>query len=226
MDNPLVALFLPPLLIVPAMGLLSRIRSTSPLGAEMRRKSLHIGIGASALAFPYLLTHAWMVVSAFAVVIVWMFCVRRIEFLRDRFGCVLHDAGRESYGELYFAVSLALLLVMDHAAAYQYVVPVMILTVSDAVAAIVGRSLPRGQFVAGGSRKTVSGSLAFLLSAFVITWISLFLGSALPVHQVFLLAAITATATCIAEAVSGRGLDNLSVPLIAWLILTSMTHGV
>jgi phytol kinase len=225
MDNSLVALVLPPMLIVPAMGLLSRFRSTTPLGRELRRKALHIGIGLAALAFPYLLTQPWMVVTAFGAVTAWMICVRRIDYLRCRFGCVLHDAGRESHGELYFAIALAWLLIADHAGPFQYVVPLLILTVSDAAAAIVGRSRPIGRYAIFGNSKSMSGSAAFLVTAFAITAASLSMGTGLPIGQVLLMSTKISLATAFVEAVSTRGLDNLSVPLVAWLFLSSLTYG-
>jgi len=225
MDNPLVAVILPPMLIVPAMGLLSRVRSTNPLGCELRRKALHIGTGLAALSFPYLLTQPWMVVAAFGAVAGWMTCVRRIGYLRCRFGGVLHDAGRESHGELYFAVALAWLLIADRVAPFQYVVPLLILTISDAAAAIVGRARPIGRFMIFGNRKSVSGSAAFLVTAFAITWTILSAGTAWSPWQVLLVSVATAVATAVIEAVSVKGLDNLGVPLVAWLILSSVSYG-
>ena len=225
MDNPLVALVLPPMLIVPAMGLLSRVTSTSPLGCELRRKALHISIGLAALTFPYLLTQPWMVVTAMTAVVAWMMCVRRIPYLRCRYGRVLHDAGRESHGELYFAVALAWLLIADRAGSFQYVIPLLILTISDAAAAVVGRSLPRGRFAVLGNRKTVSGSATFLVTAFSITSISLTAGTGLPASQVLGVSMTVAVATTVTEAVSVKGLDNLGVPIVAWLILSLLTYG-
>ena len=55
MDSPLIAVALPPLLIVPAMGILSRIRVVSPLQSELRRKTLHILTGLLALGLPFVL---------------------------------------------------------------------------------------------------------------------------------------------------------------------------
>ena len=225
MDNPLVALLLPPILIIPTMGLLSRVRSTSPLGRELRRKALHVSTGLAALAFPYLLTQRWMVVTAFGAVFAWLICVRRIGFLRSRFGCVLHDAGRRSCGELYFAIALAWLLLAERTGASHYVVPLLILTVSDAAAAIVGRSLSIGPYTVFDNSKSLSGTAAFLLTAFAITATSLAMDTALPAGQVVLVSMTISIATALAEAISARGLDNLSVPLVAWLILSSTTSG-
>ena len=110
MENSLLALALPPLLIVPAMGLLSRTRGHDSIGCELRRKALHVCVGLSSLVLPLLLTQTWTILAAFALVAGWFVAVRSMSCLQQRFGRVLHDAGRESWGEMYFAVALAGLL--------------------------------------------------------------------------------------------------------------------
>jgi len=226
MDSPALALALPPLLIVPAMGLLSRIRSQSPIGRELRRKTLHIGVGLVSLVFPLILTEAWMVVVASGAVVIWMLAVRRIAGLNQRFGCVLHDAGRESHGELYFAVSTAALLLLADGNWPMFAIPLLILTISDAVAAIVGRAWPVGSLAAPARGKTVSGSAAFLLSALIITWSILCHHTELEWLTALAIAGIVACLTCVVEAVSSRGLDNFTVPAIAWLVLDAFLVGV
>ena len=49
MDTMLLALALPPLVLVPAMGLLSRVECASEFAAELRRKTLHAGLGLAAV---------------------------------------------------------------------------------------------------------------------------------------------------------------------------------
>jgi hypothetical protein len=44
----------------------------------------------------------------------------------------------------------------------------------------------------------------------------------LPAWQIALCALIVATATCLAEAICRRGLDNLVVPLVAWAVLSAL----
>ena len=225
MDSPLLALALPPLLIVPAMGLLARIRSVSPVACELRRKALHIGVGLTALSFPLFLTEAWMVVVSLAVVAGWMLAVRRVPFLQARFGCVLHDIRRESHGELYFALSIACLLLFSGTNLLLFTIPVLILAISDAAAAIVGRAWPLGELGGAAEGKTLSGSAAFLFSAHLITWSLLASYTPLPNGTALAIAAIVACLTCVTEAISSRGLDNLLVPGVAWLVLNSFLPG-
>ncbi len=142
MNSTLMALILPPLMLVPAMGLLSRIHSKHGLAQEWRRKALHIGIGLAALTFPFYLSEAWMVLGAVGLCLLWMVGVRRLPSLGKRFGCVLHDVERTSHGELYYAVAIAGLLLTTFEEPLLYIIPLSILAIADAAAAIAGRTFP------------------------------------------------------------------------------------
>ena len=52
METSLIALLVPPLLLIPAMGFLSRIHCKREITGELRRKALHVGTGLIALSFP------------------------------------------------------------------------------------------------------------------------------------------------------------------------------
>jgi phytol kinase len=225
MINPLIALLLPSLLIVPAMGLLSRVRSSSLVGAEIRRKALHVSVGLFGLSFPLLLREPGSIVVALVLVVAWMLAVRFVPALSERFGCVLHGAGRASWGEIWFAVSIALLLLSPWSHAVLYAVPLLILTLSDAAAAIVGRAWPLGRWPAPLSGKTLSGSAAFFGSAFCMTTAALAFATDLGAVTILLTSLAVSGLTTLTEAVSSRGFDNFSVPAVAWLILISTLNG-
>ncbi len=225
MDNPFIALVLPSLLIVPAMGLLSSVDSTSPIGCELRRKTLHIVVGLAALLFPLMLTETWMVIGALSLVVAWMLSVRHVPALNSLFGCVLHSAGRKSHGEIWFAIAVAGLLLSSPENPALYVVPILVLTVSDALAAIIGRSWPAGRMTGLAKGKTVSGSCAFFLSAFLISVCAVGIFTVLPGSRVLVISIAVAGLTCLTEAVCSRGLDNLAVPAVAWLIIQTSIAG-
>lgn len=225
MASPYFALLLPSLLVVPAMALLSRMKTQSPLGTELRRKALHIGVGLTALTFPLFLTGPAAVSMALLLVIAWMLLVRSVPALNRRFGCVLHEAGRVSWGEVYFALAIAGLLLLPHSNSAMYVVPLLILTISDALAAVVGRAIPAGRLPGPARGKTVSGSAAFAISAFFITAIALDALTVVGAAPILVIALATGVASCVVEAVCTRGTDNLAVPAIAWLTLNAGLAG-
>jgi phytol kinase len=225
MLSPFVALLLPPLLLVPAMGLLSSIESCSPVETEIRRKAFHISVGLTSLAFPLFLTRPWMVIVAVSLAVAWMTTVRHVPAVRRYFGGVLHDTDRISHGELYFAASIAALMLASAGDPVLYVIPILILTIADAVAAVVGRAfpiLPLGGLAQG---KTMSGSAAFFVSALLVTWPALIGFTDLPLISTLAVAVIVASATCITEAISSRGFDNLAVPTVALFILKQLVVG-
>lgn len=219
MDSPFLTVLLPSLLVVPAMGLLSSIRSTGPVVAELKRKSLHVGIGVAALAFPFFLHSATAVLSALGLVVAWMLAVRRVPALTARFGCVLTDAGRHSSGEFYYATAIGALLLLPHPGYLSYAIPLLILTFSDSLAAVVGRTMPLGPLPGPLKGKSVSGSLAFLSSAFLVATAPLLATTGLDDAGAFQAGAAIAVSTCLTEAISRGGSDNLAIPLVAWAIL-------
>ena len=219
MDDSLFLFVLPPLLLVPAMGLLSMIRSSHKIGQELKRKSFHVGFGLVALSFPVIWTESWMVVTGFALALGWMFAVRALPRLQKYFGSVLHDCDRKSLGEFYYAVSVAGLIIVTSDSPLLYVIPILILSLADAAAAIFGRLIP-SQALTGCLRgKSVAGCTAFFVVAAAICVATLAFYTALPVWQITVCALVVATATCLAEAVCRRGLDNLVVPFVAWAVL-------
>ena len=157
MEIPLLAPMIPSLLVIPAMGLLSRINTNSPVAAEIRRKTLHMSVGLGALCFPLFLTTPAMVLTAVAAVLAWMLAVRLVPALRACLGCVLHDTDRTSYGEIYFAFAIACLLMLPQPTPVHYAAPLLILTIADAVAAITGRQWPRGKLRGPARGKTITG---------------------------------------------------------------------
>jgi phytol kinase len=222
MNSSLMALILPPLMLVPAMGLLSRIRSKHGLAQEWRRKALHIGIGLVALTFPFYLNEAWMVLGALGLCLLWMVGVRRVPSLKKRFGCVLHDVERTSHGELYYALTIAGLLLATFDEPLLYIIPLSILAIADAAAAIAGRTFPALQLSGACAGKTAIGCTTFFVVAFSICVLVLGTSTQLPVLQIAISSLAVAAVTTLVEAVSRYGLDNILIPAAAWLVLKAL----
>lgn len=222
MDDSLFLFVLPPLLLVPAMGLLSMIRSTHKIGQELKRKSFHVGFGFVALSFPLIWTEPWMVVTGLSLGLAWMSAVRVLPCLQRYFGSVLHDCDRKSMGEVYFAVSVAGLMLVTDDSPLLYVIPILILSLADAAAAIFGRLIPSKALTGFLRGKSVAGCSAFFAVAAAICVAMLTVYTALPIWKIALCALIVATATCLAEAICRHGLDNLVVPLVAWAVLVAL----
>ncbi len=206
-----------------AMAGLSACRRQGLLDAETARKCLHVGAGLLALALPWLLTHRSAVILTAVVITGWFITVRMCVRIRDIFGLVLHDTGRVSHGELYFTGAVLALLVLVPKDPLLYVVPILIVTLADTCAALVGARIREPRFLRGGQGKTLEGSVVFFTVAAICTYLpALLLTNATP-SDALLISVTVALITTVVEAASEYGLDNLLVPLAALVSLKVLT---
>ncbi len=90
---------------------------------------------------------------------------------------------------------------------------------AEAAAALVGVAFGRLRYSTVGGSKSLEGSAAFLVVAFLCAGMSLLASGDHGTHEAFAVAAALAFATTILEAVASKGLDNLLVPAGAFLVL-------
>ena len=176
--------------------------------AEITRKVIHLGSGAVCLSLPFFLEDHWTVLALCTLFAAVLLASKPLGFLPS-----LDDVRRPSQGSLYFpmAVYLCFALQRDQGDILYFLLPLLVLTVSDTAAALVGRRWPLYPYAVWGETKTLVGSAAFFLSAAV-------LGIALLATRHDPMTALALGLSCslagtVAEAVATRGLDNLSVPL-------------
>jgi len=185
---------------------------SSPWRAELRRKAVHVIAGTACLALPWLLDEpaplAWLAPGFLGLL--WL--VRRVPALRRGPGRVLHGVGRETRGDLWFVVAVAVLFWAAAGHVLRFLVPLGVLTFADAAAALVGCSRDPGH-------KTLRGSAAFLLVASGVVFGALCLGTTMSAGRSLALALITALVTTALEWCGRRGLDNVLVPLGAAAVL-------
>ncbi|MEM9996796.1 MAG: hypothetical protein AAF809_03760 [Bacteroidota bacterium] len=179
---------------------------------EAARKGAHVTMGAVALLLPVLFDAVWPVVVLAVVSVGAMAALRWVGPLRRLAGGVLHDVDRQGYGELCFPVAVLLLYIGSGGGGPSYVIPLLLLAVADATAALVGLRFGRARFAIPGGTKSVEGSLAFFAVAVPCVLLPL-LGAGLPWSLALGAALLTSLGAAFVEALSGRGLDNLFVPL-------------
>ena len=201
-----------------ALGLLQRWQRRQSVHSETVRKALHVLMGSVALSFPLVFTTVWPVVGLAALSLALMLALRRVPWLRRRFGSVLYSVGRRSYGEVCFPVAVCALFVGSGGGGIGYVIPLLLLTLADPAAALVGTRLGRMRFASFGGAKSGEGSLAFFLVAVPCALLPLALVGT-PLAAALLTALAIATAATFIEAASGHGLDNLFVPLGGFALL-------
>ena len=181
------------------------------LGAsqEVSRKAAHIGSGLLACSFP------WAFSSPLTVTVL---CAGfgGLVLVAKRFGQLqgVHGVDRESHGAVLFPVIIALLFWMTAGDPLLFSVPILVLTVSDAVAALIGKGYGAFHYKALGEQRSFEGSLAFFIVTFVAVHVPLLLTEETGrLDSVLIAVLIAVLATCV-EAISVRGLDNLFIPMI------------
>jgi dolichol kinase len=203
------------------------------LPPELSRKLVHISLGLYCLLFPLVFEQAWEVWATCALAI-GVFAAARGRF-RAQLGEGLHGVGRVSYGEVLFAVSVALLFQLrgghfvlesqNRDPGYPvmlYVLPLLILTLCDAACALVGRRYGVATFRVESGIKTWEGVAVFIVTAWLLSLIALLLFSDIDRGQAVLIALIAALFGAVLEAASWRGLDNLFIPLGLYFILANL----
>ena len=194
--------------------------------AEFTRKLVHIGTGLLTLLFPILLNNQWLVLLLCATFALIILASLRFNFLRS-----INGIERKSHGSISYPVSVyGCYLVYNYylhkntGAASPYIyfyLPILTLAICDPVAALVGKRFPYGRYTIGKDTKTIVGSLSFFASSFLLTLTvySCLSHSVLNWAAILPLALLVAALAAISEALSGKGIDNITIPATVVLLL-------
>lgn len=198
---------------------LMRMRGRDP-HPEISRKVVHVGMGLVTLCFPWLFESAWPVVLLAGLAIAALFAIKYSKLLRRDLSRVLHGVERSSLGEIYFPIAVAAVFVLARGDTMLFCIPILILTLADAVAALIGMRYGRMHYEAGeGERKSAEGSIAFFTVAFLSAHVPLLLFTDLGRSETLLIALTLGVLVALFEAIAWRGLDNLFIPLGAFVLL-------
>lgn len=207
------------------LGLMALLRRMAPgcgIGPEMQRKLIHIATGLYALTLPWLFPDRWPVYLLVAVTLAVMLLLRLPKIASDGLGATLHGVGRQSYGDLMLAIAVGMCLFLSGDQPWLYVLPIAILTLADAAAALAGSSYGRKFFVVEDGQKSIEGSVVFFTLSFLISLVCLLLMTTLPPVNMLLVSAMVAGFGTMVEATSWQGFDNLFLPV--GLLIFLATH--
>ena len=185
---------------------------------ETTRKFVHFSGAFVTIFFPFILTSHWTVLAlAFCFTLI-MFLSKKLELLPS-----VHGVERKSDGVIYYpiAVYICFLYLQILNQPMFYVISILILAISDALAALVGKSYGANEYlVEVGTRKTIEGSVTFFLTSFLIVHLILLLTTSTGREESVLIALLISIIVTVFEGVSLRGADNLFIPLATMFILS------
>ncbi|MGB9664041.1 MAG: DUF92 domain-containing protein [Ignavibacteria bacterium] len=187
------------------------------LSKSLSRKLLHITTGFIVVYVPFVLQNFWIVIFVGIAFSVTNFILIRKHLLKQ-----INDSQTENFGIFYYPLSfLICTLLFWNVNKYIISVSFLIFSVGDAVAALVGGASTNKYLTRITKEpKTFNGTIAFIVSSFFLLWIvKLTLWKDLNfINYDWLnfsfLALIFSLLGGITEALSTKGTDNLSLPII------------
>ena len=187
---------------------------------EVTRKVIHIGVGMWVVG-TVLLFKTWY----YALIPPATFVIlNAISYWRGTFQA-MESEERGNLGTIYFPISFAALIYYFWGQPVLMVASLLPMTWGDAMAAIVGQRYGHYRYTIGGHTRSLEGSLAMLFWSWITTSLALFAMPYLvgkpPINWLLALiygGAIAVVCTLV-EALTPWGLDNLTVPAAAALIL-------
>lgn len=213
------------LVIVVFVGLLVVLRlykRNHSVHPETSRKLFHVSMGLFVLTLPLLFATVWPVVILSALTILMMIALRTVASLKDKLGSVICGVKRRSLGEIYFPLGVGSVFCLSNGDRVLYSVPILILALADAAAALVGVRYGRLRFRAMDGYKSVEGSIAFFAVSFASVFLSLRLFGGAGQMEAALMAFALSFILMIVEALAWRGLDNALIPLCGFFLLKAM----
>ncbi len=222
--DPFVGMALVAVLLAVAVGVAAMLRRLDLVGGEIARKSVHVQLGLIVASFPWVFSERWPVWCLAGGAVVALAGVRWLPRLRASVGGSLHDVERLSWGEFCFPIAAAVAWSLMPGDWIRFSLPILVLTVSDAVAALVGTWYGRIRYTTAGGRKSWEGSLGFAAATFLVVHVPLLLATPIGRAESLLIAVNMALLLMLVEALAWEGFDNLFIP-IAGLLLIDECYG-
>lgn len=182
---------------------------------EASRKFIHI-----------LLSNWWLIAMAFFDSMLWAI-IPPIAFVIINFlsykGNIIKvmerdEAQKDGLGTVYFALALIPLVGLSYGLTNNPLIGLVgffIMAYGDGFAAIAGKAIKSKEYKIFGCTKTVAGSCVMFVMSFIISLAVFCYGNT----EMFLVKAmVLALVATILEAISAKGTDNITVPVITSLI--------
>lgn len=189
-------------------------------GKEASRKFIHIMLGNWWIIAMYFFSNVWTaIIGPISFVI-----INYLSYKKNIIKVMERDE-QDGLGTVYYALALLLLAIISFGIFKQPslgLVPTLVMAYGDGLAAVIGKKIKSKKYKLGDTKKSFAGSLTmFVISTFLIgAYMAFNLGTTFwfgahwPVVACLAGFAITAL-----EAVSGKGWDNITVPLATVALL-------
>lgn len=205
-------------LLIGSLLVIGQYRRRYGLHPELARKGVHVLMGLACLPLPWLPLDAGLVTACALLLGLTLLTLRLLPGLRCTYGAPLYAIGRPSIGELCFPIGVALVYRLAQGDPLFFCLPLLLLSLADPAAALVGTFYGRRQYRIVGGTKSLEGSFTFFGVA-LICGASALLLAGMSLAAAIAVAFVLSLVTTLIENFSWRGLDNLLVPLGGCVLL-------
>lgn len=181
-------------------------------GEEASRKFVHIML--SNIWFLYLifidsLAWAWILPALFVI-------INSLSYKFKIFKSIEREEN-DGFGTVYYAISILLISIFTYKSGNPLIgLPgILVMGYGDGFAAIIGKKVKSKQYKIGKSAKSVAGSITMLVVSLVICMI---IFGILNIDYFWIKAIGVAVFATVLEAVSVKGLDNITVPIVVTIL--------
>ncbi len=219
--NPWTGILLISLILSGAVFGLSFFRRRCSPHPELLRKILHITMGIVTLGFPWLFEDFWPVLVLGIISTGFLLACRYLGPVNRHLGGVIDGVNRHSYGGLVFPLSVTVLFYLARHRPVLYCIPILILTLADGISALVGIRYGFTSYSTAEGKKSVEGSLAFFITAFLSAHVPLLLYTDTGRAESLLIAVNLGLLVMMLEGIAWLGLDNVFIPVGGYVLLHS-----
>lgn len=186
-------------------------------GEEASRKFIHIMLGNWWFIAMYFFTNVW-----FAIFVPITFVIINYVSYKQDLIKVMERKNQDGLGTVYYAVSLFILAIVSFGI-YQKpilgLIPNVIMAYGDGFVAVVGKCIKSKTYKVGETKKSIAGSITMFMISLIFITIFLTTRYTFELWQIVLIGIVMSGIVTIIEAISVKGIDNISVPVSMLVML-------
>lgn len=186
---------------------------------EYTRKISHIIVTLTSLSFVYAFQSQWYVLGLAVFSFLLLFAGKLTNAFKS-----IENVRRQTLGSIFLPAGIYFSFAFAEFRKDKllFVLPVLILSISDALAGLIGMRFQNGESkIAVFGRKldkSFAGTFTFLVSSAIVCYAT-FMAVGFELLQVFVLTLSVSLITTLTELLSPNGTDNFTIPVVASLLL-------
>ena len=190
------------------------------VGSEASRKFIHIMLGNWWFIAMYFFSSVWFAIFVPAVFVIVNYLSYKKNLIK-----VMEREQQDGLGTVYYALALLILAVVSFGIFKKPelgLIPTLVMAYGDGLAAVVGKLIKSKKYKLSDTKKSFAGSITmFLISLLLIGGYLIYVHSDVfwqTAHWSLVTIMMAFVVTAI-EAISGKGTDNITVPISTLIMI-------